>query len=460
LLDFRKSEAGLMKVHAEKTDLPVFVQEILLAFKPLAEQHKIDLRFDSTLNKQDVWVDHDQMEKVLFNLLSNAFKFTPDGGVVTVSLKNTNDSRVQIGVSDTGPGIPENDLERIFDPFHQGAHQPGRTLFGGTGIGLSLVKSIVEQHGGDIVAHNLLGSGAAFTVTLPEGNAHYTPDQIIEARPPRPAQEVEYFKEEASDQLPLPAADSARYRLLLVEDNADIRNYLRQNLSGQYDIDEADNGAIGLQKALEQAYDLVLSDIAMPEMDGIELCRRLKTNIHTSHIPVVLLTARTSLVHKIEGLETGADDYITKPFNFQLLQLRIRNLIAIRERLKELSGKTLELSPSAITITSLDEEFLAHFIRLVESHMDESEYSIDDLSHEIAMSRMQLYRKLKALTGETPNTLIRNIRLQRAAQLLDTQQFNISEVAYKVGFTDLKYFRERFKERYGVVPSEYRGERG
>lgn len=460
LLDFRKSEAGLMKVHAEKTDLPVFVQEILLAFKPLAEQHKIDLRFDSTLNKQDVWVDHDQMEKVLFNLLSNAFKFTPDGGVVTVSLKNTNDSRVQIGVSDTGPGIPENDLERIFDPFHQGAHQPGRTLFGGTGIGLSLVKSIVEQHGGAIVAHNLSGSGAAFTVTLPEGNAHYTPDQIIEARPPRPAQEVEYFKEEASDHLPLPAADSARYRLLLVEDNADIRNYLCQNLSGQYDIDEADNGAIGLQKALEQAYDLVLSDIAMPEMDGIELCRRLKTNIHTSHIPVVLLTARTSLVHKIEGLETGADDYITKPFNFQLLQLRIRNLIAIRERLKELSGKTLELSPSAITVTSLDEEFLAQFIRLVESHMDESEYSIDDLSHEIAMSRMQLYRKLKALTGETPNTLIRNIRLQRAAQLLDTQQFNISEVAYKVGFTDLKYFRERFKERYGVVPSEYRGERG
>ena len=211
------------------------------------------------------------------------------------------------------------------------------------------------------------------------------------------------------------------------------------------------------EKALEQLYDLVLSDIAMPEMDGMELCRRLKTNILTSHVPIVLLTARTSLVHTIEGLETGADDYITKPFNLQLLRLRIRNLIAVRERLKEQSGKSLELSPSAITVNSIDEEFLQKFISLIEAHIDESEYSIDDLAHQIAMSRMQLYRKLKALTGETPNTLIRNIRLQRAAQLLDTRQFNISEVAYKVGFTDLKYFRERFKERFGVVPSEYKG---
>ncbi|HOY06444.1 MAG TPA: two-component regulator propeller domain-containing protein [Saprospiraceae bacterium] len=461
LLDFRKSEAGLMQVRAEQTDLGVYVQEILLSFKPLAEQHKIRLSFEAPPEDPEVWIDHDQMEKVLFNLLSNAFKFTPDGGSVAVRLHSpTGAPVVEISVSDTGPGIPENELVRIFDPFHQGAHQPGRTLFGGTGIGLSLVKSIVDQHGGQIRAQNLPGSGALFTVTLPLGKSHLSPGQIAEPGHTRGIAPSFYMVAENDPEpettaIPAAGSNAPRYRLLLVEDNPEIRSYLSQNLQNEYEVEEAADGMEALEKALEHTYDLVLSDIAMPEMDGIELCRRLKTNLLTSHIPVVLLTARTSLLHKIEGLETGADDYITKPFNLQLLQLRIRNLIAIRERLKTQSGKSLELSPSALTVTSIDEEFLVKFIRIVEEHMDESEYSIDDLAHQIAMSRMQLYRKLKALTGETPNTLIRNIRLKRAAQLLDTRQFNISEVAYKVGFTDLKYFRERFKERFGVVPSEY-----
>ena len=462
LLDFRKSEAGLMKVRAERTDITLFMQEILLSFKPLAEQHDIDLRFDPGPENPEAWIDHDQMEKVMFNLLSNAFKFTPDSGTVTVRLQKKA-GNVEISVSDTGPGIAPEDQARIFDPFHQGEQQPGRTLFGGTGIGLSLVKSIVEQHGGAIRTENTAepgATGAIFTVMLPSGSSHFSPAQIIEST--GTSVHPKHFTpfETEADNSPAPVEkrnESARNsRLLVVEDNPDIRTYLLQNLLAEYEVDEAADGEAALQKASEQSYDLILSDIAMPVMDGIELCRRLKTNIHTSHIPVVLLTARTSLVHKIEGLETGADDYITKPFNMQLLQLRIRNLIAIRERLKDQSVRSMELSPSAITVTSIDEEFLQKFISLVEAHMDESEYSIDDLAHQIAMSRMQLYRKLKALTGETPNTLIRNIRLKRAAQLLDTRQYNISEVAYKVGFTDLKYFRERFKERFGVVPSEYK----
>lgn len=464
LLDFRKSEAGLMKVRAEKTDVGVFVQEILLSFKPLAEQHKIQLEFDGGPEPLEAWLDHDQLEKVLFNLLSNAFKFTPDGGKVSVQLQQVKDTSVEISISDTGPGILAEDLERIFNPFHQGAQQPGRTLFGGTGIGLSLVKSIIDQHGGSIEVRNVNGTvhtGAVFTVILPAGNKHLSPDQILEhgspGHHPKHFTNHEPHIETATIQETKPEHPQHRYRLLVVEDNHDIRSYLSKNLQETYEVEEASNGVQALEKALEQSYDLILSDIAMPEMDGIELCRRLKTNILTSHLPVVLLTARTSLVHKIEGLETGADDYITKPFNLQLLQLRIRNLIAIRERLKEQSGKSLELSPSAVTVNAIDEAFLQKFISLVEAHIDESEYSIDDLAHQIAMSRMQLYRKLKALTGETPNTLIRNIRLKRAAQLLDTRQFNISEVAYKVGFTDLKYFRERFKERFGVVPSEYKG---
>ena len=463
LLDFRKSEAGLMRVRAEKTDIGLFVQEIVWSFKPLADQHKIHLELDPGNDALEAWIDHDQMEKVLFNLLSNAFKFTPDGGTISVKLQKTADASVQISVSDTGPGIQAEDLERIFNPFHQGAQQPGRALFGGTGIGLSLVKSIIDQHGGSINAQNLNGkvnTGALFTVTLPTGNQHLRAEQMLEHSINQHRNhfiQIDSIQDAPGMPEAKPEAAGQRYRLLVVEDNPDIRAYLCSNLQETYEVEEASNGVEALEKALEQSYDLVLSDIAMPEMDGMELCRRLKTNILTSHLPVVLLTARTALMHKIEGLETGADDYITKPFNLHLLQLRIRNLIAIREQLKKHSGKTLELSPSAITVNAIDEEFLQRFIGLVESHMDESEYSIDDLAHQIAMSRMQLYRKLKSLTGETPNTLIRNIRLQRAAQLLDTRQFNISEVAYKVGFTDLKYFRERFKERYGVVPSEYKG---
>lgn len=460
LLDFRKSEAGLMKVRAEKTGIGLFIQEILLAFKPLADQHKIDLTFESGPDETDIWIDRDQMEKVMFNLLSNAFKFTPDGGRVAVRLQST-EASAAISVSDTGPGIALEDMDRIFDPFHQGEHQPGRTMFGGTGIGLSLVKSIVDQHDGTIRVENTAPTGAVFTVTLPKETRHFSPAHLqdFQETSVHPDHFVAAAEEAATPTLPESRTEGAipAYRVLIVEDNADIRMYLRENLQSEYEVGEASDGKEALQKATEQTYDLVLSDIAMPGMDGIELCRHLKTNILTSHIPVVLLTARTSLLHKIEGLETGADDYITKPFNMQLLQLRIRNLIAIRERLKDQSTRSMELSPSAITVTSIDEEFLQKFIGLVETHMDESEYSIDDLAHQIAMSRMQLYRKLKALTGETPNTLIRNIRLKRAAQLLDTRQYNISEVAYKVGFTDLKYFRERFKERFGVVPSEYKG---
>ncbi len=462
LLDFRKSEAGLMKVQAEKTDIGLFVQEILLSFKPLAEQHKISLEYEQGREPLETWIDHDQMEKVMYNLLSNAFKFTPDGGKVAIQLRKTADSSVEISVSDTGPGILTEDMERIFNPFHQGAQQPGRTLFAGTGIGLSLVKSIIDQHGGSIRVQNQNGvgnTGAVFTVTLPGNHHHLSAEQIVEAGSTNNLPKLFVTTGAGPDSPVLTGTKTGegrhRYRLLVVEDNPDIRSYLCVNLQEEYEVEEASNGVEALEKALEQACDLVLSDIAMPEMDGMELCRRLKTNILTSHVPIVLLTARTSLVHTIEGLETGADDYITKPFNLQLLRLRIRNLIAVRERLKEQSGKSLELSPSAITVNSIDEEFLQKFISLIEAHIDESEYSIDDLAHQIAMSRMQLYRKLKALTGETPNTLIRNIRLQRAAQLLDTRQFNISEVAYKVGFTDLKYFRERFKERFGVVPSEY-----
>ncbi|MBP6827263.1 MAG: response regulator, partial [Saprospiraceae bacterium] len=439
LLDFRKSEAGLMKIRAERTNLAFFLQEIILSFKTLADEHRIELIFNPEDEETEVWIDRDQMEKVFFNLLSNAVKFTPDGGSVSLSLRENKATEcAEISVADTGPGIPPEQLEKIFDPFHQGDHQPRQGVFGGTGIGLSLVKSIVELHSGRVSAGSLSGQGAVFILSLPLGTAHFKPEEITadSALPSGPRRFVlpEGPSLSAGDvpaEQTVSASSGKRCHLLIVEDNAGIRAYLRENLQGSYDITEAADGQEALEIARSTSHDLVLSDVAMPRMDGIELCRRLKSDLLTSHIPVVLLTARTSLVYKIDGLETGADDYITKPFSMQLLALRIKNLIHIRENLREKFSKSFDLSPSAVTVNSLDEDFLRRMLDAVEKHMDESEFSIDDLARTMAMSRIQLYRKLKALTGETPNSFLRSIRLKRAAQLLATHRFQVSEVAYK-----------------------------
>lgn len=460
LLDFRKSEAGLMKIRAEKTNLTFFLRDIILSFKVFANEHHIDLIFNSNNEEIVAWIDRDQMEKALFNLLSNAFKFTPDGGKVEVNLSESLEKeQIIIRVADSGQGIAPEQLDKIFAPFHQGNTQPQQAIFAGTGIGLALVKTIMEQHKGKVKAESEPGNGAVFSLILRAGNEHFTPEEIAQ-HPAKSAlaerfvlsDATEVAMNETTSEVNVPIT---KPHLLIVEDNADIRNYIKENLRADYDVTEAADGVEALEKARETPPDLILSDVTMPRMDGIEFCRHIKSDILTSHIPVVLLTARTSMVYKIDGLETGADDYITKPFSMQLLKVRIKNLIHIRETLREKFGKTFELSPSAVTVTSLDEAFLQRILDIVEQHLDDNDFSIDCLAKKMTMSRMQLYRKVKALTNETPNTLIRTIRLKRAAQLLATQQFNISEVAYKVGFSDLKYFRERFKEQFGVIPSEY-----
>lgn len=494
LLDFRKSEAGILPIHVEKTDLSAFVEEAAMSFRPLAEEHRIRLQIFAEKRPLPVWLDPEQMEKVVFNLLSNALKFAPDGGSVTVKMGEKGGELSEFGyflqVSDTGPGIPPTEIDLIFDPFHQVEGSSPRQIFGGTGIGLSLAKAIVEQHGGRIEAANLMAEGgqggAVFTVFLKAGNAHFSAEQIAQSgqnqvvwpllasspiilRPEVVGGEVNNghdghlassaeaisettFLNEKPDSA---AVENGRQTLLLVEDNADIRAYLKEHFEADFDILEAEDGQIALEIALETPPDLVLSDVAMPKMDGIELCRRLKTDIRTSHLPVVLLTARTSVPFKIEGFETGADDYVTKPFNLQLLKTRVRNLVAGREKLRALWLSRPETAPEQVTTNPLDEAFLKKIVEIMEAHLDESEFSVDDLARKMLVSRIQLYRKIKALTGDAPNALMRNIRLRKAAQLIKTGHFTISEVAYKTGFSDLKYFRERFKELFGKVPSEY-----
>ncbi len=298
-----------------------------------------------------------------------------------------------------------------------------------------------------------MGSQPAKPEELANGVVHGKAPEDCQLQQPN---EYQSFVSKTSPAVPS-KSDQPKHRLLIVEDHEDIAHYLSQHLSAEFVVETASNGREGLDRALAQPPDLVVSDIAMPEMDGIELCRQLKTNILTSHIPVILLTARSSLIFKIDGLDTGADDYITKPFNLQLLTLRIRNLIAIRQKLREKFSRNIEINPSEVSVNSRDEEFLRNILVSVEQHMDESEFSVDQLAQDLHMSRMQLYRKIKALTGDTPNALVRTVRLKKAAQLLHSRQYNVSEVAYKVGFTDLKYFRERFREQFGVNPGEYRG---
>ncbi len=462
LLDLRKSDSGLMKLKVAEGNIIKFVNEIVIAFQSMAAHDHIELEFVPEKDPILVWYDRDQMEKVLFNLLSNAMKFTPKSGQVSVRV-GEKDGWVYLSVQDTGVGIAEEDLKHIFDRFYQADNQhlkPG----GGTGIGLALSMNLVDAHHGRLEATSEPGKGSQFTVWLQTGEGHFTPEEKIPNF--RHSEHASYFllPEDAGpsgavagEEVSSTSSINPEHQplILLVEDNPDIRTYVREQLLDTYRVIEAADGVKGLEMAKRESPDLIISDIAMPKMDGIELCRRVKTDIETSHMPVILLTARTSLIYKIDGLETGADDYITKPFNMTLLKLRVRNLIKSREQLRDRFGKSMELNPSAVVVTSLDETFLKKVIASVEAHVDDPAFSVEQLADDLAMSRMQVYRKLKAITGQTPNHVIRSIRLKRAAQLLNTGQFTIAEVTYQVGFQDLKYFRERFKEEFGLTPSEY-----
>ena len=466
LLDIRKSEENLMKLKVAEGNIFKFVNEVVLSFKGLARQRNIRLDFVSDKKEIPLWYDRDQMEKVLYNLISNAIKFTPEEGRIEVGLaKKEGGKHVLFWVKDTGNGIPPDQLEHIFDRFYQVEKNQEAMRKGGTGIGLALAKSIVEAHHGKIWAESPEGQGAEFYVELLTGESHFSEEEKIAGfqdsesisnyiLPTLPDDEIpESTHPEISDIHPETVAQKPT--LLIVEDNADIRSYLRENLQANYLIEEAADGVTGLEKALNNTPDLVIADISMPHMDGIEMCGKIKSDIQTSHIPVILLTARTSLIFKIDGLETGADDYITKPFNMRLLATRIKNLIDSRNKLKEKFAHNYDLSPSGLVMNSLDEQFLSQIKFVVEKHIDDSGFSVEQLAVGLFMSRMQLYRKIKALTGKSPNTIIRAFRLKRAAQLLETGQYNVSDVTYMVGYNDLKTFREQFKKEFGVSPSEY-----
>jgi signal transduction histidine kinase/DNA-binding response OmpR family regulator/ligand-binding sensor domain-containing protein len=459
LLDISKLESGNMKLQTVPQNIIPLVKALVLSFTSYAERKRITLKFNSEEDEIIVYLDRDKVEKIITNILSNAFKFTPEGGQIEVNV-NREDKYVNVIVSDTGIGIPKEKMSKIFDRFYQVDASHTREQEG-TGIGLSLTKELVELHRGKIEVESAEGKGTTVTISLPLGKEHLKPEEISESQKDEekvsfiPTESL-FFDETSTEKLDLDLIrETEKPLLLIVEDNSDVRKYIRDNLIKDYRILEAIDGEDGWNKSVEQIPDLIVSDVMMPKMDGFQLCKKIKTDERTSHIPVILLTAKAAKQDKIEGYEIGADDYIMKPFQPDELRARIRNLIEQRKRLHEHFQKQGVFEFNQKRITSVDKKFLQRTFDKITDHISDSSFSVDLLVEDLAISRSVLHRKILSLTGETPGELIRRIRLNKAADLIKQRFGNLSEIALEVGFNNPAYFSESFKKQYGVTPSQY-----
>lgn len=455
LLDIRRFETGNEELHIEKTDFVSLVQKVVDSFSQQARQKKVRLKVASSKPEIYATLDADKMEKVLYNLLSNALKFTDSGGMIKVRVQQ-NDKHLRIDVIDNGKGIFPEDLDRIFKPFLQGRS----TVPGGTGLGLSYSKTLIEMHGGKLTAESRANTKrnklTIFRILLPIAQDSTTATVLEEAAstPDNVSASTTSAvpSKDSIEQLPLLPR---RCTLLLVEDNDHMRSYLAQFFRSDYDILEAPNGEQGLKLAGRHVPDLIISDVMMPKIDGISFTRQVKADVLLRHIPVILLTARTWVEYEVEGLETGADDYMVKPFHLPVLALKVRNQLLTRFHIQEKFKQQVTIEPTKIDPQSPDEVLLHKVLIYIEEHVQDSDLKIEDICQAIGLSRAQLYRKMKALTGYSMNDLIKEIRLKRAQQLLQDHKFQINEIAYMVGFNDPEYFRKSFKAKIGCSPSAY-----
>ncbi|MDR2775625.1 MAG: substrate-binding domain-containing protein [Tannerella sp.] len=461
IIDFRKYENGKLILDMSENDLYQQMTEWNGMFCELGVNKR--LRFDFSVKTMDsvpvedafhLYYDPEKIERIYFNLLSNAFKFTPERGFISVTLEKTNRSTVVIRISNSGKGISKSNIQNIFDRFYQvDSHVSG------SGIGLALTKALVELHGGEISADSNETTGiTTFTIVLPFfQNGMDTPvginNKSNELSIPQSSDTV-YLKTNNTEPDTVSETGDNRETVLVIDDNPDIRTFIKTILQNNYAIMEAEDGAGGFRKAVHYIPDIIVSDIMMPPPDGLELCRRLKNEISTSHIPVILLTAYSLDEYRISGYKNGADAYIAKPFNSDMLEVRIRNLIENRRHLKDIYRQNI-LSGEKNIPEDLDKIFMDKFRGIVENRFQESDLNVEDLSLDAGLSYTQLYRKIKALTGYTPNELLKIIRLQKAHQLLSPSGFNVSEIAYKTGFTSPSYFAKCFKDFYGESPSDY-----
>ncbi len=458
MMDLRKIDKGQMQMHMCETELVSFIGDIHTLFAQQAKVKNIRFVYEHDVPMLPVWIDRSNFDKVVVNILSNAFKFTPTGGEIAIRV--THDDRdVRIAVSDSGEGIAEDKIPHIFERFYQ-TPSTVNDRNTGTGIGLDLTRSLVELHHGTIQVHNLPeGKGCKFVVTIPLGSAHLKPEEmVLEKQDVSHAVslmgEQEVVGESPVEELP---KIGRKQHILIVEDDAEIRDYLTSELSPDYDISTAENGRLGLAEVLKTVPDLIISDIMMPEMDGNELCSKVKSNPATSHVPVVLLTAKSRDEDQLEGLEMGADVYVMKPFNMDILRRTIINLIHTHQMLRLKYGRNdiLEEQVDEVKMKSPDDQLLERIMKVINKNISNSDLSVDKIAEEVGISRVHLHRKMKELTGQTPHDFIRNIRLKQAANLLATQNMNITEVIYACGFNNAASFSTIFKKFYGMSPREY-----
>lgn len=469
LLDLSKLEAGRLKLEATCSNIVSFVKGVTLSFESLSESKDITLKLNSEKEFIELYFDKEKMMKILTNILSNAFKFTPEEGTITVAVKEVN-SILQIRIKDTGIGIPPEELPRLFDRFYQVDSTHTRE-YEGTGIGLALTKELAELHHGTIKVQSEQkesGSWTEFILEFPLGKNHLNKEEIVQDTPEisktEPIPELVVSLDQLKDNIDNKNESEEKTIILVVEDNYDMREYIKDSLNKkEYQIEEAVNGEQGARKAEKIIPDLIISDLMMPKMDGNQLVELLKNNEKTSHIPIILLTAKAGQENKLEGLETGADDYLTKPFDIKELQVRVKNLISIRKKLQEKYSRFSEpavkpdqkeiIKENIQKLKSIDEKFLLKVGDIIEKHIAEEGFNVEDFCDEVGMSRNQVHRKLKALTGKSASLYIRTVKLNKAKRLIVEQTATISEIAYSLGFSSPAYFTKCFREEFGYPPS-------
>mgnify|MGYP000076599113 FL=1 len=461
LMDFRKLESNQFKLEAAEGNIVKFLREIYLSFSEYAKDKNYNYSFNTSEEEISVYYDRYKLERVFYNLISNAFRYTKEGGTISINITKDKEN-VFITVKDSGVGIAEEYIDKIFDRFFEvAAHKQGEGKYiKGTGIGLSIAKNIVKLHHGSIFVENVKPSGALFSVKLKLDKKHLSSDEIIENFKmsddvSQYVSQIDIPKVKTDYNIQDLITQDKKYTILVVEDNAVLRSFIKEILKINYNVLEAENGKVALEKAIKNLPDLIISDVIMPEMVGTELCSKIKTTLTTSHIPVILLTSRTSLVYKFEGLESGADDYISKPFNLKEFNLKIRNLLESKQRIKEKFLTDQSFESMDVSLTSLDQKLLEKAFKTVKDNIANEDFNIAQFSEDLGVSRSMLFTKIKAWSNATPNDFIQEIRLKHAAKLLELDKFSVSEVSYKVGFKRPKYFSQCFKKKYNLTPSEF-----
>jgi two-component system, sensor histidine kinase ChiS len=459
LLDLSKLEAGGMELSATSQNIVSFLKSLFYSFESLAANKRIELGFESEVDHIMVLFDPDKMEKVFYNLMSNAFKFTAENGTIRIAIALEKNDLVVIRIIDTGCGIPEDRLGNIFDRFYQVDGSSTRE-HEGTGIGLALAKELVELHKGKLAVNSVVDKGSEFILTLPvekmsSGYASEKMTSNVEDLTQKASADIEEAEFPEAIDYPDKPAIEGREIILIVEDNDDVRSYIREQLEEDYQVNEACHGEDGVMMAQEKVPDLIITDVMMPKMDGYQFCKAIRLDEKTSHIPLIMLTAKGGLDDKIEGLESGVDAYLTKPFSAKELKATVKNLLHLRLQLKKRFSKSMIIKPSEVSVVSADQLFLEKVISTIESNFGDENFSVETIAETVNMSVTQLNRKLNALIDQPPGQMIRTFRLQRAADLLKNKAGTVSEICYNVGFSDNAYFSRAFKKQFGFSPSEY-----